>query len=81
MTIGGARTAELFDPARNIFSGGGTLHVARLNQTSTLLPNGDVMVAGGLDRDGNVTATVEFYAPHHGEFILAPSTTRPLLSE
>jgi hypothetical protein len=80
-TIGGTRTAELFDPARNIFSGGGALHVARFNQTATLLPNNDVMVAGGLDADGNVTATVEFYAPHHGEFILAPSTTRPLLSE
>lgn len=80
-TIGGQRTADLFDPAGNIFSGGGELHVARFNQTSTLLPNGDVMVAGGLDGDGNVTSTVEFFAPHHGEFILAPSTTRPLLSE
>jgi hypothetical protein len=80
-TIGGQRTADLFDPALNLFSGGGELHVARFNQTATLLPGGDVMVAGGLDADGNVTATVEFYAPHHGEFILSPSTTRPLLSE
>ncbi len=79
--IGGERAADLFDPERNIFSGGGDLHVARLNQTSTLLPNGDVMVAGGLDRDANVTATVEFFGPHHGDFILAPSTTRPILRE
>jgi hypothetical protein len=73
--IGGLRAAELFDPTRNIFSGGGDLHIARLNQTATMLPNGDVMVAGGIDRHGNITATVEFYDPRHGEFILAPSTT------
>jgi hypothetical protein len=79
--IGGQRFADLFDPVRNIFSGGGNLHVARLNQTDTLLPNGDVMVAGGIDGDSNVTATVEFFAPHHGDFILAPSTTRPILRE
>jgi hypothetical protein len=80
-TIGGQRFADLFDPSLNNFSGGGNLHVARFNQTSTLLPNGDVMVAGGLDADSNVTSTVEFFAPQHGEFILQPSTTRPILSE
>ncbi len=79
--IGGQRFADLFDPVRNIFSGGGNLHVARLNQTDTLLPNGDVMVAGGINGDSNVTATVEFFAPHRGDFILAPSTTRPILRE
>ena len=46
-----------------------------------LIPNGDVMIAGGINGDGNVTATVEFYAPHRGDFILAPSTTRPILRE
>lgn len=80
-TIGGVRTADLFDPIHNIFSGGGDLHVARLNQTATLLAGGDVMVAGGLDGDGNVTPTVEFYAARRGEFIAAPSTSRPQLSE
>jgi len=79
--IVGQRTADLFAPARNIFSGGGDLHIARLNQSATLLPNGDVMVAGGLDNDGNITPTVEFFAPSRGEFVLAPSTTRPILSE
>jgi hypothetical protein len=73
--VGGIRDAELFDPSRDIFSGGGDLHVARLNQTATLLPNGDVMVTGGLDRHGNITATVEFYNPRRGEFVLAPSTS------
>jgi len=75
--IGGVRTAELFDPARNIFSGGSDLHIARLNQSATLLPSGDVLIAGGLDRGGNVTATVEFYASRRGEFVYAPSTNRP----
>ncbi len=79
--IGGQRFADLFDPERNIFSGGADLNVPRLNQTATLMPDGDVMVAGGINGDGNVTSTVEFYAPHHGQFIIAPSTTRPQLSE
>ncbi len=79
--IGGQRFADLFDTERNIFSGGADLNVPRLNQTATLMPDGDVMVAGGINGDGNVTATVEFYAPHHGQFIIAPSTTRPILRE
>ena len=79
--IGGQRFADLFDPMRNNFSGGADFHVARLNQSDTLIPDGDVMVAGGIDGDGNVTATVEFYAPRHGRFILEPSTTHPILRE
>lgn len=79
--IGGQRFADLFDPTRNIFSGGGDLHVSRLNQTDTYLPSGEVMVAGGIDGDGNVTSTVEFYAPAHGDFVLRPSTMKPQLSE
>jgi hypothetical protein len=79
--IGGQRFADLFDPTRNIFSGGADFHVARLNQSDTLMPDGDVMVAGGIDGNGNVTATVEFYSPRRGEFVLAPSTKRPQLSE
>jgi hypothetical protein len=75
--IAGQRSAELFHPSRNTFSGGGELRVARLNQTATLLPDGDVMVAGGLDGEGKVTPTVEFFAPRQGEFVLAPSTSRP----
>jgi hypothetical protein len=79
--VGGQRTADLFDPGLNIFSGGGNLNVARLNQTSTLLPNGDVMVAGGIDGNSNVTAAVEFFAPQRGQFILRPSTTHPIVRE
>jgi hypothetical protein len=75
--IGGKRDTELFDPAHNIFSGG-DLHIARFNQTSTMLPDGDVMVAGGIDRDGNVTATVEFYSARHEQFFLAPSIDQPV---
>ncbi len=75
-TVGGQRAADLFDPSRNIFSGGGELNVARLDQTATLLPRGDVMVAGGIDSDGNVTPTVEFFAPKRGEFIIAPAITQ-----
>ncbi len=80
-SIGGERFADLFDPTRNIFSGGADLHVARFNQTANRLRDGEVMVAGGIDGEGNVTATVEFYAPKRGEFVRAPSTNPPRLSE
>ena len=79
--VGGIRPAELFDPPHNTFSGGGNLQVGRLNQTATLLPNGDVMIAGGLDRNGNVTAAVEFYASRRREFVLTPSTSAAQLRE
>jgi hypothetical protein len=79
--IGGVQSADLFDPALNIFSGGGYLHVARLNQTATLLPDGDVLVAGGLDGAGNVTSAAEFFAAKSGEFVRTPSTNPPHLSE
>jgi len=79
--IGGIRPAELFDSPHNMFSGGGDLNVGRLNQTATLLPSGDVMIAGGLDRNGNVTASVEFYASRRREFVLTPSTSAARLRE
>jgi hypothetical protein len=80
--VGGITAAELFDPGSNAFSGGSDLRVGRLNQSSTLLPSGDVMVAGGLDRTARVTAAVEFYSARHDQFVLSPlSTNQPQVRE
>ncbi|MGH7949300.1 MAG: Kelch repeat-containing protein, partial [Candidatus Binataceae bacterium] len=42
----GMREADLFDPAQNGFRTIGPTHIARLNQTTTLLPDGSAIVAG-----------------------------------
>jgi hypothetical protein len=39
----------------------GSLHVARADSTATLLPNGQVLVAGGVDSNYNYLASAELY--------------------
>lgn len=70
--IVGRATAELFHPVADRFYDPGRLHVPRLEQTATLLPSGQVLIAGGLDADSKVTASVEFYAPKEHRFIVRP---------
>src|SRR5450432_2269941 len=44
----------------------GNMVTARLYHTSTLLPNGKVLVAGGFDSSGNYLASAELYDPASG---------------
>jgi hypothetical protein len=44
----------------------GSLNTARGAHTATLLPNGMVLVAGGLDSSSNVSASAELYDPASG---------------
>lgn len=57
----GMSDAEAYLPSTNNFTKLPSLHVARLQNSSTLLKDGNVLVAGGLDGQSRVTASVEFY--------------------
>jgi N-acetylneuraminic acid mutarotase len=64
--LGGSATlasAELYDPATDIWTAAGSLNTARAYQTATLLGNGKVLVTGGITFAFNVLASAELYDP------------------
>jgi hypothetical protein len=65
----GAPTGRLqSQEASGSWTATGSLHTARLEHTATLLPNGMVLVAGGLDSRGNLLASAELYDPESGSW-------------
>lgn len=63
-----AATAELYSPATGTFRLTGALGVARLQPTVTLLPSGQVLVAGGTDASNALLSSAEIYTPATGLF-------------
>jgi hypothetical protein len=64
-------TAQLYNPATGTWTKTGSMSVAREMHTATLLPNGQVLVAGGyhLDRSQNDSlASAELYLPAQGQW-------------
>lgn len=55
----------------------GSLNVARINHTATLLPDGQVLVAGGSDDDGNLLASAELFDPVTGTWSFTGPMTSP----
>lgn len=68
----GMRDAETYAPEMNGFSNVGPTNVARLTNTATLLGDGEVLIAGGIDDSSKVTASVEFYSPKQHRFLMLP---------
>ena len=65
---GSLSSAELYDPDAGVWSATGDLGIpdnARDSHTATLLPNGQVLVAGGYDYNGPL-ASAELYDPATG---------------
>lgn len=70
--VDGMRDADLYQPETNRFTRAGRTNVARLENTANLLPDGEVLIAGGIDERSNVTAAVEFYSPKQHRFLMLP---------
>src|SRR4051812_3635631 len=49
------------------------MSVARSGHTATLLPSGDVLIAGGMNGNGSYFANCEVYSPAANRFSAAPS--------
>jgi Kelch motif protein len=75
LVVGGSpvpSSAVLFDPLTETFSPTGGLNEGRVGPTVTLLPDGRVLVAGGLDASRNAAlASAELFDPTTGHFTFA----------
>jgi hypothetical protein len=73
------QSAEIFDPRSDTFtalpaSGDTELQTGRLGAGAAALPDGDVLIVGGQDTDGNVLATAELFNPATQTFTALPAT-------
>lgn len=55
----------------------GNMTVARFDHTATLLPNGQVLIVGGLERNGVIQPTAELFDPATGRFTLVGKPQSP----
>lgn len=65
-------TAELYDPIKGTFTTTSSMHAPRVGYSATRLPDGKVLIAGGLDDQTDTVLNVaEIYDPAKGTFIVA----------
>jgi hypothetical protein len=71
-------TAEIYNPATKTFIRTGSMSVPRRGHTATLLPNGSVLIVGGVDdTNGAVEPDAEIYNPATRTFTRAVAMNSP----
>lgn len=69
-------SAEIYDPVSNTFQATGDLKEPRDGHVAALLPDGQVLIAGGWGLDGRI-ATAELFDPRTGQFRSTGSLATP----
>jgi hypothetical protein len=72
--FGGVSNAELYNPATGTWAATGSMTTARVDQSATLLNNGQVLIAGGANSTA-VLSSAELYNPATGKFTRTGSMT------
>jgi hypothetical protein len=70
-----SRLAEIYNPATDRFrpAGSGLMATARTHETATLLKDGRVLIAGGMNRMGSALKSAELFDPKSGKWLPAGS--------
>jgi hypothetical protein len=63
LSIGILASAELYNPAAGLFSPAGYMTTARVAHTATLLPDGTVLITGGISSSDTAVVSAEIYKP------------------
>jgi hypothetical protein len=70
-------TAEIYDPASFQWNPTGSLNTARTLHTATRLPDGKVLITGGITTGGAALESAELYDPATGKFTGAGTMLSP----
>jgi N-acetylneuraminic acid mutarotase len=70
-------TSEIYEPTRGNWVAAAPLVSPRFGHTETLLPNGEVLVAGGANLTAQYLATAEIYNPTTNAWAIAPPMLQP----